>query len=368
MRATRRARRAQRRRRSLLALLALALVALPGARPDDRRPHSTIPYTVGIDETPPSRWSCWSRRCSRCWCSGGWCGGAGCRPPARTISTRWPWITTVVAGLVILNPFGLAFLAGARLKRTRPATSCGSSPSTVTAGAACGAARDGMRSNAISGGASCGAWRAGAASQSAERALRGDSQGPAAAELEPKHAKNGDWQMADTSSTSSSSARARAATSPRSARRSSASRPRSSSAISSAASARTGAASRPRRCCARPRSTTTCSTPRITGSRPTMSSFDPAAVIKRSRGVAGRMNNGVGFLMKKNKIAVIWGEAAIDAPGKITVKASKTPAPKDALGPGAIRPSTSSSRPARGRACCRGSSRTRSWSGPISRR
>ncbi len=63
--------------------------------------------------------------------------------------------------------------------------------------------------------------------------------------------------------------------------------------------------------------------------------FDAAAVIKRSRGVAGRMNAGVGFLMKKNKISVIWGEAAIDAPGKITVKPSKTPAPKDALGPGA---------------------------------
>lgn len=64
-------------------------------------------------------------------------------------------------------------------------------------------------------------------------------------------------------------------------------------------------------------------------------SFDPAAVIKRSRGVAGRMNAGVGFLMKKNKISVIWGEATIDAPGKITVKASKTAAPKDTLGPGA---------------------------------
>jgi dihydrolipoamide dehydrogenase len=64
-------------------------------------------------------------------------------------------------------------------------------------------------------------------------------------------------------------------------------------------------------------------------------SFDPAAVIKRSRAVAGRMNNGVGFLMKKNKIPVIWGEAVIDAPGKITVKASKTEAPKGSLGPGA---------------------------------
>src|SRR5256885_6829049 len=63
-------------------------------------------------------------------------------------------------------------------------------------------------------------------------------------------------------------------------------------------------------------------------------SFDAAAVIKRSRAVAGRMNNGVGFLMKKNKVPVIWGEAVIDAPGKLTVKASKTEAPKGALGPG----------------------------------
>ncbi len=63
--------------------------------------------------------------------------------------------------------------------------------------------------------------------------------------------------------------------------------------------------------------------------------FDAAAIIKRSRGVAGRMNSGVTFLMKKNKVSVIWGEAVIDAPGKITVKASKSPAPKDALPPGA---------------------------------
>jgi dihydrolipoamide dehydrogenase len=63
-------------------------------------------------------------------------------------------------------------------------------------------------------------------------------------------------------------------------------------------------------------------------------SFDPTAVIKRSRGVAGRMNTGVGFLLKKNKVTLIWGEATIDAPGKITVKASKTEAPKGASGPG----------------------------------
>ena len=62
--------------------------------------------------------------------------------------------------------------------------------------------------------------------------------------------------------------------------------------------------------------------------------FDPAAVVKRSRGVSKRLNDGVGFLMKKNKVSVIWGDAVIDAPGKVTVKATKAEAPKGALGPG----------------------------------
>jgi dihydrolipoamide dehydrogenase len=62
--------------------------------------------------------------------------------------------------------------------------------------------------------------------------------------------------------------------------------------------------------------------------------YDPTAVVKRSRAVSKRLNDGVGFLMKKNKVSVIWGEATIDAPNKITVKASKSEAPKGALGPG----------------------------------
>ena len=73
--------------------------------------------------------------------------------------------------------------------------------------------------------------------------------------------------------------------------------------------------------------------------------FDAAAVVKRSRAVSKRLNDGVGFLMKKNKISVIWGEASIDAPGKLTVKPPPIPpplagedrvgdAPKGALGPG----------------------------------
>jgi len=62
--------------------------------------------------------------------------------------------------------------------------------------------------------------------------------------------------------------------------------------------------------------------------------FDPKAVVQRSRGVSKRLNDGVGFLMKKNKVQVIWGEASIEAAGKITVKKSAAEAPKGALGEG----------------------------------
>ncbi|HKA77405.1 MAG TPA: dihydrolipoyl dehydrogenase, partial [Pseudolabrys sp.] len=62
--------------------------------------------------------------------------------------------------------------------------------------------------------------------------------------------------------------------------------------------------------------------------------YDAKAVVQRSRTVSKRLNDGVGFLMKKNKVSIIWGEAAIDAPGKVTAKASKNEAPKGALGPG----------------------------------
>jgi dihydrolipoamide dehydrogenase len=62
--------------------------------------------------------------------------------------------------------------------------------------------------------------------------------------------------------------------------------------------------------------------------------YDADEIVRRSRGVSKRLNDGVGFLMKKNKVQIIWGDAAIDAPGKITVKASKSEAPKGALGAG----------------------------------
>src|ERR1700750_3360723 len=62
--------------------------------------------------------------------------------------------------------------------------------------------------------------------------------------------------------------------------------------------------------------------------------YDAKAVVARSRAVSKRLNDGVGFLMKKNKVSIIWGEASIEAPGKVTVKASKSEAPKGALGAG----------------------------------
>src|SRR5690606_22546591 len=51
--------------------------------------------------------------------------------------------------------------------------------------------------------------------------------------------------------------------------------------------------------------------------------YDLDAVVKRSRGVAKQLNQGVGHLLKKNKVAVVMGEATIAALGKITVKTDK---------------------------------------------
>ena len=69
--------------------------------------------------------------------------------------------------------------------------------------------------------------------------------------------------------------------------------------------------------------------------------FDPATVVKRSRAISAQLNNGVGFLLKKNKVDVIWGEAMITKPGEVLVATSKkpamqpqTPIPKGILGAG----------------------------------
>jgi dihydrolipoamide dehydrogenase len=54
--------------------------------------------------------------------------------------------------------------------------------------------------------------------------------------------------------------------------------------------------------------------------------FDAAAVVKRSRDVSRRLNQGVGFLLKKNKVTVIDGRARIAAAGKVTVTKDGKPA------------------------------------------
>ena len=69
--------------------------------------------------------------------------------------------------------------------------------------------------------------------------------------------------------------------------------------------------------------------------------IDIDGVVKRSRAIAAQMNNGVQFLMKKNKVDIIWGEAVITKPGEVKVAPTKkaivqpqVPPPKNALGEG----------------------------------
>ena len=69
--------------------------------------------------------------------------------------------------------------------------------------------------------------------------------------------------------------------------------------------------------------------------------FDASAIVKRSRAISGQLNKGVGFLLKKNKVDVIWGEAKIVKPAEVRVaKPAKkamepaNPAPRGTLGEG----------------------------------
>ena len=50
---------------------------------------------------------------------------------------------------------------------------------------------------------------------------------------------------------------------------------------------------------------------------------DLDAVVKRSRGVAKQLNQGIGHLMKKNKVDVYMGDGAITGKGALTVKGDK---------------------------------------------
>ena len=61
--------------------------------------------------------------------------------------------------------------------------------------------------------------------------------------------------------------------------------------------------------------------------------FDIAAVVKRSRGVSAQLSRGVGGLLKKNKVDVIWGAATLKVNGGVSVAAAENP-PRGALGAG----------------------------------
>jgi dihydrolipoamide dehydrogenase len=69
--------------------------------------------------------------------------------------------------------------------------------------------------------------------------------------------------------------------------------------------------------------------------------FDAGAIVKRSRAVSGRLTTGIGGLLKKNKVDVIWGEAKIVKPGEVQVSKPKKapmqpqpPAPRGTKGEG----------------------------------
>jgi dihydrolipoamide dehydrogenase len=69
--------------------------------------------------------------------------------------------------------------------------------------------------------------------------------------------------------------------------------------------------------------------------------YDAEAVKNRSRKISAQLNAGVSFLLKKNKIDVIWGEAVLTKPGEVGVGKTSKPAhqpqaalPKGLLGEG----------------------------------
>ncbi len=52
--------------------------------------------------------------------------------------------------------------------------------------------------------------------------------------------------------------------------------------------------------------------------------FDVSAIVKRSRGVAKQLSQGVQHLLRKNKVDVVMGAAKLDGAGKVVVDGEKT--------------------------------------------
>src|SRR3546814_4653687 len=86
--------------------------------------------------------------------------------------------------------------------------------------------------------------------------------------------------------------------------------------------------------------------------------FDLEKVVKRSRGVSGQLNKGVGHLLKKNKVTVFDGEGKLNGPGKLSVakdgkKLADLTAPHIILATGARPRALPGIEPELGRASCR---------------
>jgi dihydrolipoamide dehydrogenase len=62
--------------------------------------------------------------------------------------------------------------------------------------------------------------------------------------------------------------------------------------------------------------------------------IDPVRLIARAVEVSGQLGQGVAYLLKKNGVDLIWGQATLVADGQVQVSSSETAAPRGSLGPG----------------------------------
>ena len=98
------------------------------------------------------------------------------------------------------------------------------------------------------------------------------------------------------------------------------------------------------------------------GAKVDLAGFDYAKPWKKSRDAADRLSKGVRFLLKKNKIEYIEGEASLSGPGKVKVSGAARPQrrPRRRASP----PRPSSSPPVPGPRSCRASPSTKRPSFP----
>lgn len=70
------------------------------------------------------------------------------------------------------------------------------------------------------------------------------------------------------------------------------------------------------------------------GLAPLSPAINPSGLIARAAEVSGQLAQGVAYLLKKNGVDLIWGDARLTTPGQVQVSPSDTTAPRGALGEG----------------------------------